>query len=134
MRQAKKDNINMAYHKMTTIYGHKATYVEPIAPRGTDERWSQIEANQAAVYISVRPGHWMPLSAAKVARQSGVVGTVEVTYSTGDLSGRGHGGYDKKFNVSANDEVTKIPLSDYQVHYDDAGDVNALWDEAEAGS
>ena len=92
-----------------------------------------IEANQAAVYISVRSGHWKPLSAAKAARQSGVVGPVEVTYSTGDLSGRGHGGYDKKFSVSASDEVTEIPLSDYQVHYDDAGDVNELWDEAEAG-
>jgi hypothetical protein len=129
----RKRPTRMSYHKMTTIHGHKATYVEPTAPRGTDERWSQIEANQAAVYISVRDGHWKPLSAAKAARHSGVVGPVEVTYSTGDLSGRGYGGYDKKFSVSASDEVTEIPLSDYQVYYDDAGDVNELWDEAEAG-
>ena len=118
----------MTYIKNSTIHGHKADY-KPIVG-DMDDRYAQIEANRPYVVTTVRPGHWKPESALALGRKLGIVGPVEVTYSTADMSGKGRGGYDKKFTVDENG-VTDVPLSDYERYYDDADDINDLYDEFE---
>jgi hypothetical protein len=120
----------MSYHKMTTIIGHKAGYVAPTAPVATMERHAQVEANRPHVVISVRAGHWKPERAVATARRMGIVGTIEITHSTGDLSGKGRGGYDRRW-VGDERGFKSVDLTPAEKEYDDAADVNALYDEME---
>lgn len=119
----------MSYLKMTTIQGHKAGYVEPTAPPLTDERYKQVEANRPHTITSVRNGHWSPEMAVAAARRMGAVGAVTITHSTGDMSGKGRGGYDAKY-VGDENEIKRVALSPAETEYDDADDVNAIYDDA----
>lgn len=101
----------MAYHKMTSISGHKAGYVAPTAPPMTNERFAQVDANRPFVYIDVRSGHWTPIKAAELARRHGVVGQIGVEWTTADMNGKGYGGIDRRFSVEENNTVTEIAVS-----------------------
>lgn len=120
----------MSYHKMTTICGRRAGYIEPTAPVGTDERYAQIMTNHDQTVIAVLSGHWKPESALGYARRRGVVGPVEVTYSTADMSGKGRGGYDSALIVDESGSRPR-PLTQAEREYDDAEDVHAAWDAGE---
>ena len=103
----------MAYHKMTSISGHKAGYVAPTAPARTNERFLQTEKNRPFVYIEVRSGHWSPVKAAELARRAGAVGQVSIEWTTADTNGKGYGGIDQRFVVDG-DAVTEIKVSPRQ--------------------
>ena len=84
----------MSYHKMTLVAGrtsfgdHKNT---------------------------VRAGHWKPAAMVRLARTMGLVGVAEAEHSTGDMSGKGRGGYDRNFVIDvATGTVTDAPLNRYQ--------------------
>ncbi len=100
----------MSYHKMTCISGRDSA---------------------GAYKNAVFSGHWNPNSAARVATRMKIVGPIGVTHSTGDLSGKGRGGCDRKFTVE-NDVAVPVPLSAYERGYDDADDVNDAWDDLES--
>ena len=90
----------MSYHKMTTISGHKAGYVEPTAPLLSNERWAEIEANRPYTVHVTLHGHWKEQSARNYGRRLGIIGTICVRHSTADLSGKGRGGLDRDFTVN----------------------------------
>ena len=121
----------MTYHKMTTVSGHKAGYIEPTAPIGTDERYAQVRANSAFTFISVVRGHWKPAAALRLAQRSGVVSAVEVILSTADLSGHGRGGYDRAYIMQQDGTVAQRNLTGYEQGYSDADDIHEAYDAVE---
>ena len=99
---------------------------------GTYHKFTNISgADEAGEFkVASYSGHWKPDTALGAGRRMRIVGDVEVTHHTADMSGHGRGGYDRKFTVSE-DGATDIPLSAAERDYDDAQDIHDIYDEAE---
>jgi len=62
------------FHKMTTISGR--------------DLWFHLK-------VTTRPGTWQPQAIINLAKKMDIVGKINVTFSTGDTSGKGRSGVDK---------------------------------------
>lgn len=100
----------MSLYKMTTISGLTA---------------------DGAYRSTVVRGHWAPDAAARRARRMKIIGPVEVTWSTADLSGRGRGGYDRVFQVDGAGNAIERPLSAYERACNARGDADDVYDTAD---
>lgn len=54
-----------------------------------------------------RNGDWQAATITRAARKAGFVGPFEFTHHVGDLSGRGRGGHDGRYQVNAGDQLSK---------------------------
>jgi len=76
-----------SYHKFTIISGYDA-------------------AKQFQVLS--RPGHWKAESVKSAATKAGITGQVEFKHHTGDTSGHGRGGIDRRFVIHPDGAVTAL--------------------------
>ncbi len=100
----------MSYHKMTSISGYK---------------------QDGSYYITIRPGHWKPSSIERLVAKSGLVRDISADHSTADMSGKGRGGYDRRFAWQGG-KIVPAPLAPYMRDFNeggDADDVNSAYDD-----
>lgn len=93
------------YLKLTSISGYDTT--DPGPPPGL-ERFNWGREHRVA---ESRRGHMKPEACRALAKRKGIVSTIEVTWSTSDLNGKGTGGLDRRFTISPEGEVTEIEIT-----------------------
>ncbi len=66
----------------------------------------------------VMRGHWNIDSAITRARESGIVGEINIKHNVCDMSGRGRGGHDGRYIVNSDDSYSKASeWSEYGVEH-----------------